>query len=92
MTLAQINSLRDLSYAQLANLAAQWDLVPVGFLTAREWSPDRLRLRLIDSICDEELEVARSSAAEYNRVLELEEGIARDERERKRRLNEVLDA
>jgi hypothetical protein len=54
MTLRQIQALRDLDHAQLANLAAQRGLIRSA-LELHEWSSDRLRLRLIDSICDEEL-------------------------------------
>lgn len=57
MTIQQIHALRDLDYGQLANLAAQRGLIKrmPGSREAREWSPDRLRLRIIDSVCDEEL-------------------------------------
>jgi len=53
MTLKRINALRGLDHEQLCKLAVQQGiLLPEN---PREWSPDRLRLRLIDSICDEEL-------------------------------------
>lgn len=56
MTIKRINALRDLDYDQLANLAAQRGLIKLRYPgELREWGPDRLRLRLIDSICDEEL-------------------------------------
>jgi hypothetical protein len=65
MTLQRIQALRDLDYGQLANLAAQRGILrnPVHALTEREWSPDRLRLRLIDSIVDEELREQRMDEA-----------------------------
>jgi hypothetical protein len=74
MTLARIQALRDLDYAQLAKLAAQRDLVPTGFLTTREWSADRLRLKLIDSICDEEL-AKLQTPEEYKESLRREDRV-----------------
>lgn len=76
MTLQRIQALRDLDYGQLANLAAQRGLLNcigggqrttsewIKAAPMREWSPDRLRLRLIYSIVDEELELTRNSEVE----------------------------
>jgi hypothetical protein len=65
VTLARIQALRDLDYGQLAELAAQRGIVPTGFLSkSREWGPDRLRLKLIDSICDEEMREQRMDEAQ----------------------------
>ncbi len=62
MTLSRISGLRGLDYDQLINLALQRGLFTKKetdnfwrFSGRLEWSPDRLRLKLIDSIVDEEL-------------------------------------
>lgn len=60
MTLQRIHALRNLDHAQLANLALQRGVLSFGERTpVREWSPDRLRLKLIDSIVEEELREQR---------------------------------
>lgn len=55
MTIQRINALRGLEYKQLVNLAIQRKLIPNNRFRARQWSSDSLRLKLIDSICAEEL-------------------------------------
>lgn len=69
MTLEQINALRDLDYEALVDLARQRDLFTEKEVSnfwrlngRAEWSPDRIRLKLIDSIVEEELEAQRESA------------------------------
>lgn len=62
MTLERIQALRDLDFAQLTNLAVQRKLVDTSVL--RDWTPDRLRLALIDSIVEEELREQRVDEAE----------------------------
>jgi hypothetical protein len=54
VTLGRINALRDLNHAQLANLAAERNLI--GFEEKGWYSADRLRLKLIDAVCDEEVQ------------------------------------
>lgn len=73
MTLQRIQALRDLDYGQLAELAAQRGLIKrmPGTREAREWSPDRLRLRLIDSIVEEELEIGRQIKTRREKVEEI---------------------
>lgn len=61
MTLRCIQALRDLDYVQLANLAGGRGLISGD--EASEWSPDRLRLRLIDAIVEEELREQRMGEA-----------------------------
>lgn len=70
MTLQRIQALRDLDYEQLVNLAKQRDLFTEKEVSnfwrdtgRHEWSPDRIRLRLIDSIIDEELREQRIDEA-----------------------------
>lgn len=55
MTIQRINALRDLDHSQLVNLAIQRRVIKDDWKAGIEWSADRLRLRLIDAICDEEL-------------------------------------
>lgn len=80
MTLQRIQALRDLDYDQLVNLAVQRSLLDwMGTRThLREWGPDRLRLLLIDSICDEELAAQRETPSERRETLR-HEGAFRDE-------------
>lgn len=70
MTLAKINALRDLNYGQLVNVARQHGLLvkrTPSEQQAREWSPDRLRLRIVDSICDEELAAPKTETERERR-------------------------
>lgn len=58
MTIQRINALRDLDHRQLANLALQRNIIyaqDVGECCAN-WSSDSLRLKIIFSICDEEID------------------------------------
>lgn len=76
MTLARIQALRDLDYAQLVDVAIQR-----GLFTEEEtrnfwrydghlqWTPDRLRLRIIDSICDEELAAKQQSEPQRRKTM-----------------------
>lgn len=71
MTLSRINALRDLDYKQLVNLAIQRNLFTEKEVSnfwrlngRAEWSPDRLRLKLIDAIVDEELQAQRETPPE----------------------------
>lgn len=71
MTIQRINALRDLGYDQLVNLALQRGLFTKKETEnfwrdsgRREWSPERLRLRLIDSIIEEELREQRVDEAQ----------------------------
>lgn len=63
MTLQRINALRDLSFKQLVNLARQRKLAHPSY-DFSEWSADHLRLKLIDSIVDEELREQSRNEAE----------------------------
>lgn len=72
MTLKRIQALRDLDYEQLKNLAKQRgifseheikNLWRYGESLTLKWTPDRLRLRIIDDICDEELREQRMDEA-----------------------------
>ena len=57
MILAEINSLRDLTYDELAREAHRLDLTPSMFPT-----PDSLRLALIDAIVERELKTQRKES------------------------------
>lgn len=70
MRLKQIMVLRDLDYEQLVNLATQRGVVSAKevhnswrYSEGLAWTPDRIRLRLIDDICDEELREQRMDEA-----------------------------
>ena len=79
MTLKRIMALRDLDYEQLWNLAGQRGIVK-RLPETREWSPDRLRLRLIDDICDEELREQRKTDSQLRREAEIDAALGQGRR------------
>lgn len=63
MTLQRIQALQDLDHGQLVNLARQRSIFSPAY-DPSEWSSDRLRLKLIDNIVEEELREQRIDGAE----------------------------
>lgn len=69
MILKRIQALRGLDYQQLANLARHRGIIDLpAELVRGDWTTDRLRLAIVDSICDEELKALETFEARKKRL------------------------